>query len=95
VKSESVNSYILGKISDNTWIDLSDSTNEGDFKYSDGSSPAFTYWASGEPSGISWAFWQSEDCVHYSQGHNMKWNDESCDDEYKYVCQFAAELVTE
>jgi len=95
VHSASVNSYVLGRINEDTWFDLSDTSNEGKFKYSDGSTPAFSYWGEGEPSGWSWAFWESEDCVHYDPSKDMKWNDETCSDEYKYVCQFAAELMTE
>jgi len=95
VNSASENNYIKGHLNQDTWIDLNDRSREGYFRHTDGSRATFTDWAGGEPSGDSWwKLWRKEDCVQYNKEQNLKWNDEHCGDEYRYVCQFRAELVT-
>jgi len=94
ITSAAVNKFILGRIRQDTWIDLNDRAHEGYFRYTDGSHPSFKYWASGEPSGDSWwKAWRHENCVHYDEDQGMRWNDEDCDDDYYYICEFDAELV--
>lgn len=73
------------------FIGLTDRIQEGKFKWSDGSDPAYTNWAPGEPNDAKTV--GGEDCVVINWKGD-KWNDVKCvSNEYSegYVC--SAEVV--
>uniref|UniRef100_A0A667ZSC8 C-type lectin domain-containing protein n=1 Tax=Myripristis murdjan TaxID=586833 RepID=A0A667ZSC8_9TELE len=63
------------------WIGLSDWETEGVWKWVDGSSLSYTFWASGEPNDRG-----GEDCAELSQGRDG-FNDESCSNKLPWICQ--------
>lgn len=71
------------------WIGLSDSENEGDWRWTDGTAldVAAARWAAGEPND-----WQGEDCVVMLP--SSEWNDVGCDVEIAYLCQYAEPHIT-
>ncbi|XP_029911337.1 CD209 antigen-like protein C [Myripristis murdjan] len=71
----------LKKFHTRVWIGLSDRETEGVWKWVDGSSLSYTFWASGEPNDRG-----GEDCVELSQGRDG-FNDESCSDKLPWICQ--------
>ena len=63
------------------WIGLSDSEEEGTWKWSDGTGlTGYTNWASGEPNNRN-----EEDCVAIKGG---KWRDKRCSVSRGYICEF-------
>ncbi|MEZ4467226.1 MAG: C-type lectin domain-containing protein, partial [bacterium] len=55
------------------WIGLDDRAREGDFRWADGTRPAFTAWAEGEPNNAG-----EEDCAHF-WADRPQWNDAPCE----------------
>ncbi|MCB9548574.1 MAG: CotH kinase family protein [Myxococcales bacterium] len=55
------------------WIGLDDRAREGDFRWADGTRPAFTAWAEGEPNNAG-----EEDCAHFWPDR-PQWNDAPCE----------------
>lgn len=66
------------------WMGLTDTESEGDFRWRDGSAPAFTHWADGEPSNTS----GREHCVQV--GRDGAWADRLCEERERFVCGPAA-----
>ncbi|XP_067371584.1 CD209 antigen-like protein C [Channa argus] len=73
---------ILGFITVDTWIGLTDSEEEGTWKWVDGSSLTLRNWNEGEPNdGAS-----GEDCGEIIQKVH-KWNDLSCNVSQQWICE--------
>ncbi|XP_051972996.1 CD209 antigen-like protein E [Xyrauchen texanus] len=70
------------------WIGLTDSDEEGTWKWVDGSIPTSVFWRDTEPGGNS-----GENCALID---SPKWADYSCDSEIKWICEksFAKEPIT-
>lgn len=66
------------------YFGLNDRATEGVFVWPDGSAPAFTSWAMGEPNDAS----ANEDCGEMSFGVAL-WNDVPCADGRAFVCEAA------
>jgi hypothetical protein len=65
------------------WFGLSDLEDEGEFVWTDGSPFDFEDWADGEPNNSG-----EEDCGHWADWNDGRWNDMPCDYHLPYVCQF-------
>ncbi|XP_041925781.1 CD209 antigen-like protein A isoform X2 [Alosa sapidissima] len=69
----------------NVWIGLSDTDNEGVWKWVDGTPLTIKYWAPGEPNNAG-----NEDCAEISSkaANPMKaWNDVPCYSSFQYICE--------
>ncbi|KAK7492117.1 hypothetical protein BaRGS_00016591, partial [Batillaria attramentaria] len=67
------------------WIGITDVAQEGKWVYvSDGSEVVFTDWDAGEPNNAGSL---GEDCATFN-GHNSMWNDLSCANYIRYICQY-------
>ncbi|KAG5260883.1 hypothetical protein AALO_G00297610 [Alosa alosa] len=69
----------------NVWIGLSDTDNEGVWKWVDGTPLTIKYWAPGEPNNAG-----NEDCAEISSNaaNPMKaWNDVPCYSSFQYICE--------
>uniref|UniRef100_A0A8C1GZV7 C-type lectin domain-containing protein n=1 Tax=Cyprinus carpio TaxID=7962 RepID=A0A8C1GZV7_CYPCA len=62
------------------WIGLSDSDEEGRWKWVDGSTLTSGFWTSGEPNSYMGL---EEDCVVASYG----WNDCPCNEAFRWICE--------
>nr|KAG5696177.1 hypothetical protein BaRGS_021662 [Batillaria attramentaria] len=77
-------------VRDVVFIGLSDAESEGHWKWVDGSDPAYTNWASGQP-GIGGTF---EDCAAMDTSKGSTWHDYSCEDilfvhkRQKFICEY-------
>jgi len=83
--SAAVNDYIRGEIAGSElsyWMDLNDRVTEGEFLYSDGSTPAdFSDWEEGEPNNYGKTDHngvEGEDCAGFVKVFGHKWNDVPC-----------------
>ncbi|XP_060885031.1 CD209 antigen-like protein E [Labrus mixtus] len=84
--------FITDNIESHTWIGLSDSDNEGIWKWTDGTVLTQAYWARGEPNNNGGNPGIGEDCVHlYDLSlQNLKeenWNDDRCDAVKRWICE--------
>nr|XP_055064547.1 CD209 antigen-like protein E [Misgurnus anguillicaudatus] len=61
------------------WIGLSDSDEEGRWKWVDGSTLSSSFWGPGEPNGG-----RRENCV---ESYPSEWNDISCNKALKWICE--------
>uniref|UniRef100_A0A3P9AX05 C-type lectin domain-containing protein n=1 Tax=Maylandia zebra TaxID=106582 RepID=A0A3P9AX05_9CICH len=67
----------------NTWIGLSDTEEEGTWKWVDGSLLNSRYWRTGEPNSLG-----DEDCgVMAANDEENCWNDANCRDENFWICE--------
>jgi len=64
------------------WIGLSDRASEGDFRWVDGSEPAFEAWNAGEPNNAG----NNEDCAHFWDDRPT-WNDIPCGERFGTLCE--------
>ena len=96
VESREENDFIITKVlptdkEENYWIGLSDSDNENDWKWTDGTrldSDGYKNWRGPEPDNHN----GNEDCVVIVRQstdpyHYGKWSDNSCSLEKKYICE--------
>ena len=96
VESREENDFIITKVlptdkEENYWIGLSDSDNENDWKWTDGTrldSDGYKNWRGPEPDNQN----GNEDCVIIVRQstdpyHYGKWSDNSCSLENKYICE--------
>ena len=75
----------------NYWIGLSDSDNEGDWMWTDGTqldSDGYKNWGDNQPKNKN----NNEDCVvirirKFDPDHYGKWHDRPCSKERKYICE--------
>ncbi|XP_055367119.1 CD209 antigen-like protein E [Betta splendens] len=68
------------------WIGLTDAETEGTWKWVDGTLlGSLSYWAAGEPNDLGGA----EDCGEVVW--NRYWNDESCDHQDYWICEWVSE----
>ncbi|XP_029688402.1 CD209 antigen-like protein C [Takifugu rubripes] len=66
------------------WIGLTDVTNEGSWKWVDGTAMSTSYWSSKEPNGGG----KDENCVDIKNFNAEKsWNDESCSLSLLWICE--------
>ena len=73
VKQDALVRLLVGK--SRAFIGLTDRTKEGQFKWSDGSTPVYTDWSPGEPNDYQKV--GGEDCVVVNW-YGSKWNDVKC-----------------
>ncbi|XP_077065607.1 uncharacterized protein LOC143718432 [Siphateles boraxobius] len=73
--------FVKKKISCGTkvWIGLTDSDEEGTWKWVDGSTPTFRFWSSKEPNGR-----REENCALI---HSSNWADYQCNDTFLWICE--------
>ncbi|XP_050780960.1 C-type lectin domain family 17, member A-like isoform X2 [Gopherus flavomarginatus] len=64
------------------WLGLSDSANEGEWRWLDGSPLSLRFWGPGEPNNVGH---QGEDCA--SLRFNGKWNDAVCSLTEHWICE--------
>ncbi|XP_039370993.1 C-type lectin domain family 4 member M-like isoform X2 [Mauremys reevesii] len=64
------------------WLGLSDSAEEGEWRWVDGSPLSVRFWASGEPNNVGQ---QGEDCGSFR--FNGKWNDATCSLTEHWICE--------
>uniref|UniRef100_A0A8C7SIP8 C-type lectin domain-containing protein n=1 Tax=Oncorhynchus mykiss TaxID=8022 RepID=A0A8C7SIP8_ONCMY len=72
------------------WIGLTDSVNEGTWKWVDGTPLTTGYWSPNQPdNGDGKPEYGEEDCVHIheEQSPRTSWNDLSCDSKLNWVCE--------
>ncbi|XP_019632367.1 PREDICTED: C-type lectin domain family 3 member A homolog [Branchiostoma belcheri] len=70
------------------WFGLHDQREEGRFEWVDGSALGpYSSWAPGEPNNLGCC----DDCVIYSARKKDKWNDEECNEMFRFICQAAPE----
>ncbi|XP_029621727.1 CD209 antigen-like protein E [Salmo trutta] len=72
------------------WIGLTDSVNEGTWKWVDCTPLTTRYWSPNQPdNGGGLAIYGEEDCVHIQQHQSPleAWNDLSCDSKLKWICE--------
>ncbi len=101
IHDEATNDYVKELINktnftdDTTWIGLGDAAMEGAFVWTDGTNYDFSAWAGGQPNnwGGCWIGDCPQNCVAIEDpiiGFGG-WNDFECDDEYRTICQRAAD----
>ncbi|XP_067371574.1 CD209 antigen-like protein C [Channa argus] len=87
--------FISGFITVDTWIGLTDSEEEGTWKWVDGSSMTLSNWEKQQPdNGGGDVKWGEEDCAQIRTGRypEENWNDRSCDATMNWICEKAAQL---
>ena len=71
----------LGK---SAWIGIDDKLQEGQFTYaSDGSPVTYTNWKNGNPNNAD----GDENCVKYGKDLDYTWNDVTCSQKNRIICQ--------
>ncbi|XP_067669211.1 echinoidin-like [Haliotis asinina] len=82
IHSESENTYISSfNSSMYIWIGYNDLTEEGSFRWTDGSALDFSNWGSDQPDDLG-----NEDCVGTNFLAFGAWNDFYCSRFYRYIC---------
>ncbi|KAM4560988.1 uncharacterized protein V3H82_015062 isoform 1-T1 [Fundulus diaphanus] len=69
------------------WIGLSDKETEGSWKWVDGTSLSFTYWAKTQPDGDINTLRGDEDCVLISSYDGLFWHDFPCSLSMHWICE--------
>ncbi|KAG9329665.1 hypothetical protein JZ751_003253, partial [Albula glossodonta] len=66
------------------WIGLTDSEEEGTWRWVDGTTLTSWYWRFNQPDN-----WYNEDCaaIQPDNGILQSWNDRPCSDEIQWVCE--------
>ncbi|KAI4872081.1 hypothetical protein NFI96_029648 [Prochilodus magdalenae] len=84
IKSREEQDFIAGRLgSDQSWIGLTDSEQEGAWKWVDGSALTTTFWMEGEPNNMG-----EEDCSEILGPAEKKiWNDRPCSYTQRWICQ--------
>ncbi|XP_029370199.1 C-type lectin domain family 4 member E-like isoform X3 [Echeneis naucrates] len=86
----------MERAEDKFWIGLTDSKNEGDWLWVDGSplDRNWTFWRSGEPDNWKEKDPDGEDCVAMGETGKIieSWTDGSCKTEYKSICEKEEEV---
>uniref|UniRef100_A0A3Q0T3Q4 C-type lectin domain-containing protein n=1 Tax=Amphilophus citrinellus TaxID=61819 RepID=A0A3Q0T3Q4_AMPCI len=71
-----------------TWIGLTDTQEEGKWKWVDGTPLTLKYWAPHQPdNGGGDPKWGEEDCAQIRTLENTLWNDLSCGSSLSWVCE--------
>ena len=82
IETEEEDRYLRGKNGNrNTWIGATDVNEEGTFRWTDGSLLTYSNWAPNEPSD------GEENCAHYYDRYNGKWNDKECLSQSYFICE--------
>lgn len=90
ITSESEQNYLAGRITQNTWIGLSDMNETRTFTWEDCSDVTYTNWSEGEPNNFKFGFegfGKSEDCVEMRKEDGYEWNDKYCGTINGYICE--------
>uniref|UniRef100_A0A3Q1GX49 C-type lectin domain-containing protein n=1 Tax=Anabas testudineus TaxID=64144 RepID=A0A3Q1GX49_ANATE len=91
IDSSEEQNFLSTFIKTRTWIGLNDRDKEGTWKWVDGTPLTVTYWGSEEPNnGNGDRNVGEEDCVEISTGWSSNWNDISCEDSRKWICEKSA-----
>ncbi|XP_077990643.1 uncharacterized protein LOC144444966 [Glandiceps talaboti] len=87
---DAIANFILDKIpepADAYWVNGNDKTYEGGWMTSRYQRLEFTAWGPDEPNnGGNYDFY--EDCLQLYQIYKYGWNDNDCDAEFSYICQY-------
>ena len=68
------------------WIGAHDTSTEGHFQWTDGTTYNYTNWSPNQPDN-----WQSlEDCGRIRSDYGNKWNDSGCGKSGYFVCKLPA-----
>jgi len=65
------------------WSGFNDRDDEGTFSWVSGAPVSYTNWASGEPNDYG----RGEDCAPLLSADNERWNDVSCEEDLRYICE--------
>ncbi|XP_013122862.2 CD209 antigen-like protein E [Oreochromis niloticus] len=88
INSPEEQTAILKIATEEAWIGLNDKEQEGTWKWVDGTPLTLMYWKQNQPdNGGGVPKWGEEDCVHFSGNKKQSWNDRSCSDNYKWICE--------
>ncbi|KAK2840178.1 hypothetical protein Q5P01_013918 [Channa striata] len=82
--------FLSGFSNVDTWIGLSDSSEEGKWKWVDGTLLSLMYWNEGEPNNIGMG---GEDCGEMAADTGHKWNDLHCDQSLRWICEKSAQQL--
>jgi hypothetical protein len=65
------------------WTGFNDQDDEGTFTWLSGEAVNYTNWADGEPNDYG----RGEDCAPIHSARSDAWNDVSCDNDYRWICE--------
>ena len=91
--SQAKQNLLTPKVGGDTWIGLQrDPRNRSRWLWVDGSRATYTNWYSGEPNDGKGSV--IHDCVEmYEPVNEGKWNDRSCKDSRRYVCEISGMTI--
>lgn len=84
VENKKENEFIRSIINSDTWIGLSDQTKETDWEWTNGTKISFSDWYEREPNNL----YEQEHYAHYMEVVNYRWNDNSNEKRFQFVCEF-------
>jgi len=70
------------------WIGYNDRDVEGDFVWEDGTPVDYENWHAGEPNNAALGPNSEENCTQFNRYGDQTWNDEPCEWDFKYICEF-------